>query len=408
MKKSNFAGVIAMVLVGGIISGVLLSEFGVTKAFARSIPFIGGGADDTPATSVDLAPLWKVWNTLDSKFVDSTPSTTLPEEEEKVWAMMKGLTESFKDPYTVFMPPEQTKLFKEEISGSFGGVGMEVGLNKEGFVTVITPLKDTPAERAGIQAGDLITAINGTSTEGFAVDEAVRLIRGEKGTPVTFTMVRGQKEVEITVVRDTINIPTIKNYKEENAQVYTIELYSFTAQSPQLFEKAMDEFKASGLSKLIIDLRGNPGGYLNAANLIASHFLPANEVIVTEDYQQKQPSIVHRSNGGEFIDKSTEVVVLINKGSASASEIVAGALKDHKRATVIGETSFGKGSVQELIDIEGASLKVTVAKWLTPSGKSLSFEGVHPDIEVVRPESDIEEKKDSQKLRALEFFATGK
>jgi carboxyl-terminal processing protease len=236
----------------------------------------------------------------------------------------------------------------------------------------------------------------------------VNLIRGPKGTTVTFLISRAGKIMTIKPVRDVVQIPTIDNSIDSKTGVYTIALYTFTANSGQLVDDALAAFRASGSKKLIIDLRGNPGGYLDAAVHIASHFLPQGAPVVTEDYKGKQANDVHTSDGTGGIPAGTKVVILMNQGSASASEILSGALQDNHVATLIGTRSFGKGSVQQLITIDGGSLKVTVARWLTPSGRSISDGGLTPDIKVDLTAEDAAAGKDPQKDRAVQFLSTGK
>lgn len=406
-KRLVRAGVvIALVAVFAFGGGLFIGA----KAAGGSVhvPFIGDALDATPDSSADLSDFWKVWNTLNTRFVQTHASTTAATTQSKIWGAIEGLTKSYGDPYTVFFPPAEAKIFQEDIAGNFSGVGMEIGINKDGILTVIAPLKNTPAEKAGIKSGDLIAAIDGTSTENMSTDEAVKLIRGEKGTKVTFKVVRAGKAMDIPVVRDTINVPTIDNSLDSATGVYTIALYSFTANSAQLFNSALADFRASGSHLLLIDLRGNPGGYLEAAVQIASHFLPEGTVIVTEDYKGHQDNVVHKSVGGGGIPAGTKVAILIDQGSASASEILSGAMQDNKAATLIGTRSFGKGSVQELVDIDGGSLKVTVARWLTPSGRSISDGGLTPDIKVDISADDVAAGKDPQKARAVQFLTTGK
>jgi carboxyl-terminal processing protease len=225
---------------------------------------------------------------------------------------------------------------------------------------------------------------------------------------VKLKIVRDGKPLDIPVTRDTIDVPTIDYSLDKDSGVYTIALYSFTANSGSLFSRALADFRTSGSHLLLIDLRGDPGGYLDAAVKIASNFLPEGTTVVTEDYKGHQENIVHRTSGGGGVPAGTKVAILIDQGSASASEILSGALQDNKAATLIGTRSFGKGSVQELIDIDGGALKVTVARWLTPSGRSISDGGLTPDIKVERTQDDVNNGKDPQRTRALQFLTTGK
>jgi carboxyl-terminal processing protease len=306
----------------------------------------------------------------------------------------------------VFLPPVQNEVFQGDVSGSFGGVGMEIGV-RDRVITVIAPLKDTPAAKAGILAGDKIFMIDGETTEGLSVEKAVSKIRGEVGTAIVLTIVREGDTAprEISVVRETITVPIIESYLRTDG-IFVIELSSFSANSPQAFRDALRQFSTSGSKKLILDLRDNPGGYLEAAVDMASWFLPAGEIIVTEDFGEKRDSQHQRSYGYDiFAGKDLKMVILINRGSASASEILAGALAQNGVATLIGEQSFGKGSVQELVNITPeTALKVTVAQWLTPNGTSISKGGLTPDVEVKRTAEDFENDLDPQMEKAAEYL----
>lgn len=400
------AAVAALIAVVSFFGGFAVAGNSSAASVVAHLPLIGDGLDSTPPET-DLTDLWKAWNALSTHFIDTHASSTMPSDEERVWGAIAGLAASYKDPYTVFFPPEESKQFQENISGNFGGIGIEIDV-KNSMLTVIAPLKDTPAERAGILAGDGIIAINGESTEGQTVDQSVKRIRGEKGTPVELTMLRDAKTFEVTVVRDTIRVPESKEEYHEESGVYSIALFQFTATAPEIFNEAFARFKASGSKKLIIDVRGNPGGYLEAAVDIASHFLPKGASVVTEDFGDDSKNTKHVSYGYNDLPSGTTVVLLIDGGSASASEILAGALKDSAGATLVGKRSFGKGSVQELIMIGEGSLKVTVARWLTPSGTSISDGGLKPDIEVDRTVDDFKAGTDPQMERAIEFLTTGK
>lgn len=405
LSMTRLAVLFAIVAVLGFIGG--LSVGAENKNFLSNVSLLGSGLDPTPDASADLDDFWRVWNAMSVRFVQTHASSTQPSSKEKLWGAIEGMVASYGDPYTVFMKPEEAKTFAEDISGNFGGVGMEIGI-KDSILTVIAPLKNTPAERAGVRAGDQVVLIDGVSTKGLSTDEAVRLIRGEKGTVVTIRVFREGEDIEIPITRDIIQVPTIEATYNTQNEIFTISLYSFTANSGSLFTKALTEFRNTGSHKLLIDLRGNPGGYLASAVSIASHFLPSGEIIVTEDYNGHQENIEHRSRGTGGIPEGTRVVILMDKGSASASEIVAGALQDTKKATLIGTHSFGKGSVQELVDVGEASLKITVARWLTPSGRSISDGGLTPDIEVDRTADDVTAGVDPQLDRAVEFLTTGK
>jgi carboxyl-terminal processing protease len=354
--------------------------------------------------SVDLERFWEVWSLLEEKYVSSTTTDALT-AEERIRGAISGLVDSYGDPYTVYLPPEEATAFAEEIAGNFSGVGMEVGI-RDNMVTVIAPLPETPAEKAGILAGDTLIKIDDVSTEGMGTDEAVRRIRGERGTEVHLTVFReGDTEFrEFTIVRDLIVIPTSK--LEERDGVFIISLYSFNALAEAEMQTALRAFVRSGKEKLIIDLRGNPGGYLESAVNIASYFLPLGKVVVRENFGGDTEEQLYRSSGKELGKNAPkQLVVLIDGGSASASEILAGALKEHGAATLIGETTFGKGSVQELVELgDGSSVKVTIARWLTPNGTSISEGGLAPDIEVEITPEDREAERDPQLEAAIEYL----
>lgn len=354
-----------------------------------------------PVAGTNLEGFWRVWRLLDEKFVAAS-STDEITNEDKVRGAIEGLVDIYGDPYTVYLPPADAEQFEEDISGNFSGVGMEVGI-RDDVVTVISPLPNTPAENAGLLAGDAIVRINGESTEDMNIDEAVQRIRGEKGTEVILTIFReGESEfLEKSITRDTISIPTIET--ELRGDVFIISLFSFNAIAEAKMQEALREYVNSGADKIVLDLRGNPGGFLQSAVAIGSYFLPTGKVIVRENFGDDVDEQLFRSQGRNLKQYTPEdVVVLINAGSASASEILAGALREHGVATLIGETTFGKGSVQELVELpDSSSLKVTIARWLTPNGQSISDGGLDPDIEIKRTPQQYVDGEDPQLEAAL-------
>ena len=366
---------------------------------------------------VDFSSFWQAWNVINEKFVTTATSTTA---QEKVYGAIEGLAKSLGDPYTIFFPPEKSKTFETEISGKFEGVGMELGI-KDNILSVVAPLKDTPAFRAGIKSGDKIIKIDDTLSADMTVEAAVKMIRGPRGTEVRLTIGReGQSgPLEIKIVRDVINIPTIDTEVKQvtagasgnegnNAWrngIYVIKLYNFSANSSNLFREALRSFIESGTHKLILDLRGNPGGYLEAAVDMASWFLPTGKVVVSEEYAKGTEPTIHRSRGYNIFNNTLKMVILVNEGSASASEILAGALREQNIAKLIGAKTFGKGSVQELVKITPeTSLKLTIARWLTPLGHSISEEGLTPDYKVKISTKDLEAKRDPQMDKAVEIL----
>ncbi len=402
----SFALVAAIAFIAGLSIG---TAGGSAAAVVTHIPLMGDGLDATPDQSVDLSDFWKAWNALQENYVITHASSTLPSVKDRLYGAISGLASSYGDPYTVFFPPTEAKAFADNISGSFAGVGMEIGI-KDDVLTVIAPLKGTPAQAAGIKTGDQIIAIDKKSTDSMSVDEAVNEIRGPAGTTVDLSIVRSGKPLDIKITRETIQVPETDDGLDTASGVYHIALYEFTSNSANLFDQAFRRFLASGSKKLIIDLRGNPGGYLDAAVDIASHFLPKGTTIVTEDFDGKATNQVHTSLGYDDVPAGTEVVVLIDGGSASASEILAGALQDNHVATLIGTKSFGKGSVQTLLPLDGGSLKVTVARWITPAGHWIMGNGITPDITVAynAPDATTTPKVDPQMARAVQFLTTGK
>lgn len=369
-----------------------------------STSYAAGGIDEKFNSKL----LNKVGDVLNEKFVFWKASSTLPTDKDLEYGMIKGYVDSYKDPYTVFFPPEEAKNFSQNVQGSFGGVGMNIGM-KNGNIVVISPLKDSPAMKAGIKAGDIITAVDGKNILGENSEVAVNLIRGPLNTSVKITVLHpGAKNVsDITIVRKEIKIPTIDT--EKKSGVFVIHLYNFSAESSNLFNTAINDFITSGLKHLVIDLRGNPGGYLEAAVKMSSYFLKEGQVVVSEKQGKDETVVNHRSVGIAGIPVDTKVIVLIDAGSASAAEIFAGALKDQGIAKVVGEKSFGKGSVQELVNFDdGSSLKVTIAKWYTPNGINISESGIKPDVEslVSTSTKEIKDKKgnpvDTQLMKAIE------
>lgn len=315
-------------------------------------------------------------------------------EDKLINGMKKGLVEAAGDTYTTFMDADSAKVFNEQLSGSFSGIGAELG--KEGNdITVIAPISGFPAEKAGLKAKDIIVSIDGQEATGLSVDEAVKRIRGEKGTSVKLVIVRNSTErKELTIVRDTITIPSVES-KVVDGDIGYIQVTRFSTDTSELVSAAVNDFKSKNIKGIVLDLRNNPGGYLNAAVDVSSEWLKEGQLVVEEKRDGKVTQDYKALSTG--VVQGVQTVVLINEGSASASEITAGALKDNNAATIIGVKSFGKGSVQEVTNFNnGSLLKVTVARWFTPNGKNIDKEGIEPDIKVELTEDNIKSGVDTQ------------
>ena len=349
---------------------------------------------------IDFSLFWQTYNVLKEKFINLEKF----DNQKIIYGAISGMTKTLDDPYTVFYNPEETKEFEEQLSGTFEGVGMEIDI-KNGQLIVIAPLEGTPAQKAGLRPGDKIIKINNLETFEMSVEEAIGLIRGPKGTEVTLTIIRDGWETaqDIKVIREVIKIPSLKWELIDNDIAY-VRIYQFSENLNFEFRKKAIEILNSPAKKVILDLRNNPGGYLEVAQYVAGWFLEKNKTVVIEDFGQDKEKNIYRSEGnGEFYQYPT--VVLINQGSASASEILAGALRDNYNAKLIGEKSFGKGSIQEQVRLEkDSSVKITVAKWLTPKGISISGVGLEPDIEVGMTDEDYQENRDPQLEKAIEFI----
>src|SRR3989344_420610 len=350
---------------------------------------------DVP-TGVDFSLLWNVWKTVLDKYKNSGAL----DQQKMVQGAAEGALKSLGDPYSVLFKQEESKKFAEDIAGSFGGIGAELGYKKG--VVVIAPLSGMAAERAGIKAGDKIVKINDESTIDMTVEDAVSRIRGEKGTEVKLLIERIGTDalLEFRIVREIIKVPTITWSKKTNDIAY-IKIHNFFGNVEYDFITALKDARAGGATKLIIDLRDNPGGLLDASINIAAQFVPKGKIIVSADFGAGKDKSEFISPGGGPAE-NMPVVMLINGGSASASEILAGALKDSKNAVLIGEKSFGKGTIQEVIRLAGGTtMKITTAQWLRPSGKPFEEHGIDADIVVQLTDADRQATRDPQLDKAI-------
>ncbi len=336
---------------------------------------------------------WEAWDTLHNNFIGEL------KDEDLFYGSVAGMVRAAGDPYTVFAPPSDTKQFEETIEGSFSGIGIEIGA-RGGVITVIAPLEGSPAYQAGVREGDAIVAVDGEPiTQDTTLDSIVQKIRGEKGTSVTLTIVhKGDTKTEdITIIRDTISIESVRMKIEDS--IAHLKITNFNGDTASGFTAAARQAQQSDVRGIVLDMRGNPGGFLQAAVDISSLFLEPGTLVVSERGKQSKE---YKAEGSALL-KDTPVVVLVNEGSASASEIVAGALHDQRSAPIIGTKTFGKGSVQEFIKLnDGSSLRVTIAKWFTPSGRSIDEQGIEPTVAV---EDNKETEDDEQLLQAKKELA---
>ena len=367
--------------------------------------------------NIDFSPFWTVWQKIETDYYDKTKI----DPQKMLNGAIAGALQSLDDPFTVYLPPVQNDNFKQGLAGQFSGIGAELGV-KGSNIVVIAPLAETPAEKSGIKAGDIIVKVDGKSTAGWSITQAVDKIRGERGTEVILTVIHkdiNNKQVDIKIIRDTITVKSVEGYIKKASEIENIKVsddkknlkvaYIRLSQFGDNTNKDWTDLiiKLSGqirtdkdVKGIILDLRNNPGGYLTDAVFIASEFLNQGTPVVTEDDVINKKTLYANRNGQLT---SAPLIVLINRGSASASEIVAGALRDNKKTQLIGETSFGKGTIQQAEDLGlGAGLHVTIAKWLTPSGTWVNGKGLAPDIEVKldpnNPAHDTQLEKAVQEL----------
>jgi carboxyl-terminal processing protease len=367
---------------GGVGSGILVSD---------------------PKEEVDISLLWSVWRLMSKHYIEPEKLETT----KMLHGAVSGLVSAIGDPYTTFMPPQENKEFKQSLNGRLQGIGAELTL-RDAQIVVVAPLKGSPAEAAGLIPEDVITHVDEKDVTGFSLGDAVKLIRGPKGTDVTLTVTRkGEGSLDITITRDEIKIPSVESEIKEydGKRIGYIGLNRFGDTTTVEFKKSVESHMANEVDGIIIDVRFNGGGYLDKAIDLSSMFLKKGKVV---SVARREGEPTHHYVKGSPITGDIPLVILINEGSASASEIFAGALQDHGRATVIGKKSFGKGTVQEVFDLPGGtSIRITTARWLTPDGKDLGKEGVSPDIEVERTREQMQAKEDPQLDTALELLSKG-
>ncbi|MDP3901564.1 MAG: S41 family peptidase [bacterium] len=353
------------------------------------------GDDDVTA---DFGIFWEVWKKIKDSYINGTEVT----DEDLVYGATNGLVDSLGDHNSVFFPPDDSQKFNEDISGSFGGIGAEIGA-RNGRLVIVAPLKNSPAEAAGLQSGDIILKVDDNITGDLDVMEVVKLIRGSVGERVTLTIARDSWTTprDVVIVREIIMVPTLDLNIEDG--IAHIKLYAFNESAPYEFYKAILKAAGEDAQGIVLDLRNNPGGFLEVAVNIAGWFLDRGDIIVSEKFRSGDEE-VFRASGNVSLEDAP-LVILVNKGSASASEILAGALRDQNGTKLVGENTFGKGTVQQVFDLrDGSSVKLTIAHWLLPSGKEIDKEGIMPDFEVNLTEDDIMAGRDPQLDKAKEVL----
>lgn len=376
------------------VSGYALGYFGInaTFSFNKGISL----SREVPAhrQNVDFSLFWQIWDTLESSYYDQSKLNT----NKMIYGAISGMVASLGDPYTAFLAPEENKVVEEDLSGSFEGVGIQIGFKGKNLA-VIAPLPDSPAEEAGVKAGDFIVGIQDqaknidTSTSGMSLNDAVKLIRGKAGTKVTLVLLRDNLDepIKVELIRRFLDVPSVVLEYKESGKVAHVKLLKFGGDTKGEWDKAVLEIVDKNAKYIIIDLRNNPGGYLQAAVDIASDFVDINTTIVIEDKGGLRQEF-KTNKKSRLSDRN--VVLLVNSGSASASEILAGALSELKGYKIVGQKTFGKGTIQEPLQLNnGASLHLTTAKWLTPKGNWINETGLIPDLEVADNDETVEDEQ---------------
>lgn len=419
---SRFSRWLLVWMVSLVVVGLLSYQAGSTLAHDKTVT---GSSDPFSATSFSVQGIgqkppkgvakdiafdefWDLWKLLQEKY------HVQPLDQGKMfYGAMSGLASSLGDPYTVFFEPQDAETFTDSLQGKFEGIGAEIGI-KDDQLQVIAPLPDSPAARSGLLSGDAILMINGTSTEAMSVEQAVVMIRGQKGTTVTLNIARlsvtkdakgkdkkDVKHFDVSIVRDTISVKSVRvSYPAPT--IALIEINHFNADTADAFSDAVGQVLAKDVKGVIVDMRNDPGGFLDRATAVAGEWL-GDAVIVQERRQGKIVDEYHGTGPARLKDMPT--IVLVNEGSASAAEIVAGALQDAGVAKLVGMKTFGKGSVQDFTDFkDGSAVKITIAEWLTPKGRSINNVGIEPDVVIPRTDEDYHAQRDPQLQKALELL----
>ncbi|MFH1046996.1 MAG: S41 family peptidase [Patescibacteria group bacterium] len=402
VPRRYFAGaIVAVVAIAAFSIGVAVGDM-KTDASSASGPigsFVTGQTErpDSVSKNIEFDRFWDIWEIVRSRYVEQ------PVDETKLfYGAISGMVASLDDPYSVFLDPDFAAMFESELSGTFQGIGAEIGI-KQDQLKIIAPLPDTPAEKAGLMAGDAILAIDDVDTYGMSTDEAVKRIRGPKGETVKLLISRdGAEPHDVSIIRDTIVVVSTRWHMEQHdgLNLGIIEIFHFNESTMPAFEEAVQSILLENPDGLVLDLRNNPGGFLDTAIDVSGEWV-LHDIVVQEKFSDGSVRNYLSDGNARLADMPT--VVLVNGGSASASEIVAGALQHHGKATIIGEQTFGKGSVQDYVEFDdGSALKMTIALWLTPGGVSIEKEGVTPDEIVELTVEDFNSDLDPQMDRAVE------
>jgi carboxyl-terminal processing protease len=409
-RTTNWSWRKILFITSGLILAIIIYSAGVVVGTNREINnYLNIGPEGLPATSlknkdsqpsylkkdVDFKMFWQVWKMVSDNFIDREKINN----SKLFYGAVSGVVSALGDPYSIFFDPKMSQQFNEELSGEFSGIGAEIG-ERDGQITIVAPLPNTPAAKAGLKPKDAILAIDSLSTQGMAVDEAVSLIRGKKGTTVILTILPDVSRTakEVSIVRDKIEIKSV--VLEEKEGYNLVKLSSFNENTYNLFVP-IEQKLITTKKPIVLDLRNNPGGFLDTAVKIAGYWIDSGKVVVSEDYKNNKDKNEYKSEGPASL-KNIPIVVLVNDGSASAAEILAGSLQDYGLAKLVGVNTFGKGSVQQVDELsDGSSVKLTVARWLTPNGRTIDKEGLRPDVAI---EADNKGDKDVQLEKALEVL----
>ena len=400
LKRRIALGAIFLALLVGVGMVSFYSGFRSGAEFPKTLIIKDVSGIDSPKSSAptNFSTFWEAWDTINSKYLKSKDIGG----EARVYGAIRGLVGSLGDPHSEFFSPPDNKKFQEDIEGNFGGIGAEIGIKNERLL-IVAPLKDTPASKSGLRPGDYIIEINSTSTTGLQVNQAVQMIRGKEGTAVVLSILRDgwEEPKDFKITREVISVPTLDF--EMKGDIAHVEFHSFNSNLTSLFYNMTqsEEFKTA--KGMVLDLRNDPGGYLGVAVDMAGRFLPQNTLVLSEEGTDGK-RVEYRAKGDAALT-NFPVVLLVNEGSASASEILAGALRDQRKIKIVGKKTYGKGTVQEIIELhDGSSLKLTIAHWVLPSGKILEGDGLKPDVAVELTDADIKKELDPQLDKAIEVL----